>query len=87
MPAELILDEKSWSTLRARGLCVSLCFTTLPPPNPGQAHANFRQGLYRKILSKFTNFFTNLCNMAQKSNTKVCNSSAHLVKGHNPYCS
>ena len=25
--------------------------------------------------------------MVQKSNTKLCNSSAHLVKGHNPYCS
>ena len=44
------------------------------------------QGSYRKIRSKFT-LFTNLCNMGQKSNTKVCNSAAHLVKGHNPYCS
>ena len=25
--------------------------------------------------------------MVRKSSTKVCNYSAHLVKGHNPYCS
>ena len=30
---------------------------------------------------------TDLCSMARKSNTKVHNTSTHLVKGHNPYCS
>ena len=46
-----------------------------------------QHSLYRahtKILSKFINF-SNLCNMVQKSNTKVRNSSAHPVKGRNPY--
>ena len=32
-------------------------------------------------------FRIHFSNMTQKSNTKVRNSSAHLVKGHNPYCS
>ena len=49
--------------------------------------AEVYQGSYRKIHSKIHKLFTNLCNMAQKSNTKVCNSAAHLVKGRNPYCS
>ena len=44
------------------------------------------QGLYRKIHSKFTNFSQTFAIWGKKSNTKVCNSAAHLVKGHNPYC-
>ena len=46
--------------------------------------------LYRVHTEKFIqNSQTShkLCNMGQKSNTKVCNSATHLVKGHNPYCS
>ena len=41
----------------------------------------------QKIPFKIHKLFTNTCNMARKSNTKVHNSSAHPVKGHNPYCS
>ena len=44
---------------------------------------NIVQGSYRKILSKFTTFL----NIMWKSTMKVCNSSAHPVKGRNPYCS
>ena len=67
------------------------CQLAAPPPYP--------TGSYRRILSKFTNFshkpnFTenskpqhDAHNMAWKSNTKVCNSSAQLVKACNPHCS
>ena len=44
----------------------------------------------KKKLSKFRLFhktWYNACNMARRSNTKVPNYSAQLVKGHNPYCS
>ena len=34
---------------------------------------------------KIHKLFANLCNMVQKSNTKVRNSPAHPVKGRNPY--
>ena len=44
-------------------------------------------GFVQKKSLKIHKLFTNLCNMGQKSNTKVCNSAAHLVKGRNPYCS
>ena len=39
-------------------------------------------GFVQKNPFKIHKLFTNLCNMGQKSN-----SAAHLVKGHNPYCS
>ena len=44
-------------------------------------------GFVQKNPFKIHKLFTNLCNMGQKSNTKVRNSAAYLVKGHNPYCS
>ena len=40
-----------------------------------------------RIHKLFHKTWHDACNMAQKSNTKVCNSSAHPVKGRNPYWS
>ena len=40
-----------------------------------------------KINKPFHKTQHNTCNIVWKSNTKVCNYSGHLVKGHNPYCS
>ena len=50
-------------------------------------HSNITIPGIQKNPFKIHKRFTNHSNMAQKSNTKVRNSSAHLVKGHNPYCS
>ena len=50
-------------------------------------HVNARPGFVQKNPLKIHKLLTNLCNVGQKSNTKVRNSAAHLVKGHNPYCS
>ena len=51
----------------------------------------FSQGSYKKQKKTFTihKLFTNTCSMymVQKSKTKVHNSSAHPVKGLNPYYS
>ena len=44
-------------------------------------------GFVQKNPFSIHTLFTNLCNMVQKSNMKVRNSSTHLVKGRNPYCS
>ena len=41
-------------------------------------------GFILKTPLKIHKLFTNRWNMAQKSNTKVCNSSTHPVKGHSP---
>ena len=48
----------------------------------------FQSGfVQKKNTFKMHQLLTNLCNMAWKCSTKVGNSSAHPVKGRNPYCS
>ena len=59
----------------------NLCFGGQVPDSEA------RTGFIQKNYFKIHKLFTNLCDMAWKSNLKVCNSSTPLVKGHNPYCS
>ena len=44
-------------------------------------------GFIQKNPFRIHKLFSNLCNMAWKSNIQVLNSSTHQVKGHNPYYS
>ena len=88
-----------WFWLRqvlGKWICVeaSQCARILGPTllsrsgsDANQIWHDFWQGSSRKKTFKIHKLFTNPCNMAWKSNMKVCNSSAHLVKGSYPYYS
>ena len=71
----------------ARGISPQFNTTGLIQKNPFKIYKLFTNLFHEPNVTENAKPQHDARNMARKSNTKVRNSSAHLLKGRNPYCS